>query len=117
MDNRRVVVTGFGVISCVGNNVPDFWDALISGRCGIGEITRFDASEYRTRIAGEVKGFDFSGYMSPKDAKRLDLFCQYAIAAADVAMEAAPTKNNTFSTGLFRPQPRMSFRFREWVPK
>lgn len=89
MNNRRVVVTGYGVISCVGNNVPDFWDALINGRCGIGPITRFDASEYRTRIAGEVKDFDFSGYMNPKDAKRLDLFCQYAIAASDEAMAAA----------------------------
>ena len=89
MNNRRVVVTGYGVISCVGNNVPDFWDALINGRCGIGKITRFDASEYRTQIAGEVKDFDFSGYMNPKDAKRLDLFCQYAIAASDEAMATA----------------------------
>lgn len=89
MNNRRVVVTGYGVISCVGNNVPDFWDALINGRCGVGPITRFDASEFRTRIAGEVKDFDFSGYMSPKEAKRLDLFCQYAIAASDEAMATA----------------------------
>ena len=89
MDNRRVVVTGYGVISCVGNSVPDFWDALINGRCGIGPITRFDASEYRTKIAGEVKNFDFSTYMNPKDAKRLDLFCQYAIAASDEAMASA----------------------------
>ncbi|MDR0932854.1 MAG: beta-ketoacyl-ACP synthase II [Victivallales bacterium] len=89
MSDRRVVVTGYGVISCVGNNVPDFWDALINGKCGIGKITRFDTSEYRTQIAGEVKDFDISKYMSPKDAKRLDLFCQYAIAASDEAMESA----------------------------
>lgn len=89
MNNRRVVVTGFGVISCVGNNVPDFWDSLVNGRCGLSKITCFDASEFRTQIAGEVKGFDVSKYMSPKDAKRLDLFCQYAIAAADEAMDCA----------------------------
>ena len=89
MNNRRVVVTGYGVISCVGNNVPDFWDALINGRCGIGKITRFDASEYRTQIAGGVQDFEFSGSMTPKDAKRLDLFCQYAIAASDEAMATA----------------------------
>ena len=89
MDNRRVVVTGFGVISCVGNDVPEFWDSLVNGRCGIGMLTRFDASEYRTRIAGEVKNFDVNKYMSPKDAKRVDLFCQYAIAASDEAMEMA----------------------------
>jgi len=89
MNSRRVVVTGYGAISCVGNNVPDFWDALIHGRCGIGPITRFDTSEYRSRIAGEVKNFDPDKYMSPKEAKRLDLFCQYAIAAADEAMETA----------------------------
>ncbi len=89
MNNRRVVVTGFGVLSCVGNNVPDFWDSLINGRCGLGKITRFDASEYRTQIAGEVRNFDISKYMAPKDAKRLDLFCQFAIAAADEAMDCA----------------------------
>ena len=89
MDNRRVVVTGFGVISCVGNDVPEFWDSLVNGRCGIGMLTRFDASEYRTRIAGEVKNFDVNKYMSPKDAKRVDLFCQYAIAASGEAMEMA----------------------------
>lgn len=89
MNNRRVVVTGYGVVSCVGNNVPDFWDSLVNGRCGLGRITRFDASEYRTQIAGEVKDFDITKYMSAKEAKRLDLFCQYAIAASDEAMETA----------------------------
>lgn len=100
MNNRRVVVTGYGVISCVGNNVPDFWDALINGRCGIGPITRFDASEYRTRIAGEVKDFDFSGYMNPKEAKRLDLFCQYAIAASDEAMATAGLSRDLAESGV-----------------
>ncbi len=89
MNNRRVVVTGYGVISCVGNDVPTFWDSLLNGRCGIGPITRFDASEYRTQIAGEVKDFDISKYVNPKEAKRLDIFCHYAIAAADEAMATA----------------------------
>ena len=89
MNNRRVVVTGYGVVSCVGNNVPDFWDSLVNGRCGLGRITRFDASEYRTQIAGEVKDFDVTKYMTAKEAKRLALFCQYAIAASDEAMDSA----------------------------
>lgn len=89
MNDRRVVVTGTGIISSVGNNVNDFWDSLVHGRSGIGRVTRFDTSEYRTQIAGEVKDFDISKHMSVKDARRLDLFCQYAVAAADEAMESA----------------------------
>ncbi|MFA6100541.1 MAG: beta-ketoacyl-ACP synthase II [Victivallaceae bacterium] len=86
MNERRVVITGTGIVSCVGNSVVDFWDALVNGRCGLGKITRFDVSEYRTQIGGEVKNFDISRYMPVKDAKRLDLFCQFAVAAADEAM-------------------------------
>ena len=81
MDNRRVVVTGYGVLSCVGNDVPTFWDALVNGRCGIGEITRFDTSAYRTHIAGEIKDLDISSFISVKDARRMDLFTQYAVIA------------------------------------
>jgi 3-oxoacyl-[acyl-carrier-protein] synthase II len=86
MNERRVVITGTGIVSCVGNCVADFWDALVNGRCGLGKITRFDVSEYRTQIGGEVKNFDISKYMPVKEAKRLDLFCQFAVAAADEAM-------------------------------
>ena len=89
MTERRVVVTGYGVVSCAGNNVPEFWDSLVNGRCGLGKITRFDASEYRTQIAGEVKDFDPGRFMNIKEAKRLDLFCQYAIAANIEAMQKA----------------------------
>jgi len=89
MNERRVVVTGTGVISCVGNNVVDFWSSLINGKCGIGPVTRFDAAEFRTQISGEVKGFNVENYMTVKDAKRLDLFCQYAVGAADEAMKQA----------------------------
>jgi len=89
MAERRVVVTGMGVVSCVGNSVNDFWDSLINGRSGIGPVTKFDATEYRTRIAGEVKNFNIENYMPLKEAKRLDLFCQYAIAAAEEAIKHA----------------------------
>ena len=89
MSERRVVVTGYGVQSCVGCDVPSFWDALVNGRCGLGPVTFFDASAFRTRIAGEIPDFDPTGYMSPKEAKRIDRFCQLAIAATDEAMRSA----------------------------
>ena len=86
MENRRVVITGIGAISCLGNSVKETWEALLAGRCGIDTITRFDMSEYRTRIAGEIKNFDITKYMSDKEARRLDDFCHYAIAATDEAL-------------------------------
>ena len=89
MSKRRVVVTGCGVISCAGNDVRTFWDAVVNGRCGLGRVTRFDTSEFRTQIAGEVKNFDVCSYLNFKDAKRMDAFCHYAIAAADQAMKQA----------------------------
>lgn len=89
MKTRRVVITGTGVISCVGNNSADFWASLINGRCGIGPITRFDTTDFRTKIAGEVKDFDIEKYMNAKEAKRLDLFCQYAVAASVEAIQSA----------------------------
>ena len=89
MNERRVVITGTGIVSCVGNNVADFWSAVVNGRCGLGPITRFDAAEYRTQIAGEIKDFDVTKYMTLKDAKRLDMFCQFAIAAASEALTEA----------------------------
>jgi len=92
--NKRVVVTGYGVISCVGNDSSAFWDALVEGRCGLGPITKFDASEFRTRIAGEVKNFNITQYVAFKDSKRMDLFCQYAIAAGDEALRCAGLPKN-----------------------
>ncbi|MDD5698911.1 MAG: beta-ketoacyl-ACP synthase II [Victivallaceae bacterium] len=100
MNDRRVVITGAGIISCVGKSVPEFWDAVSRGRCGIGPITRFDASAYRTRIAGEVKDFDITRYVPFKEAKRLDLFCQYVIAAADEAMAQAGLGTNIADHGV-----------------
>jgi 3-oxoacyl-[acyl-carrier-protein] synthase II len=83
---RRVVVTGLGVISPVGNDVPSAWSALLAGRPGIGPITRFDASALHCRIAGEVKGFDVTSVMSAKEARRLDTFIHYGVAAATEAL-------------------------------
>jgi len=89
MKERRVVVTGCGAISCVGNSVPELWAAVTEGRCGLDKVTRFDTTGFRSAVAGEVKDFDVTKYMSAKEAKRLDLFCQYAIAAADEAVAQA----------------------------
>ena len=71
MSRRRVVVTGLGLISPVGNTVPEAWENLIAGKSGIGPITRFDASAFAARIAGEVKNFDVTEYLSAKDARRM----------------------------------------------
>ena len=83
---RRVVVTGLGVISPVGNDVPSAWAALLAGKSGVGPITRFDASALHCRIAGEVKGFDVTNVMSAKEARRLDTFIHYGVAAATEAL-------------------------------
>lgn len=89
MNSRRVVVTGIGAVSCLGHSVEETWKALIEGKCGIGPVTRFDTSAYRTHIAGEVRNFDPTKYMSEKEARRLDDFCLYAIAAGDEALNDA----------------------------
>ena len=86
---RRVVVTGLGVISPVGIDVPSAWDSIINGRSGIGPITRFDSTAFNTHIAGEVKGFDAAKYMSGKEARRYDSFIHFGIAAAKEALADA----------------------------
>jgi 3-oxoacyl-[acyl-carrier-protein] synthase II len=83
---RRVVVTGIGLVSSLGIGTDANWDALVTGRSGIGPITRFDASGFSTRIAGEVKDFDPLQFIDKKDVKKMDIFIQFAIAAADGAM-------------------------------
>ena len=89
MNSRRVVVTGIGAISSVGNSVDAMWESLLAGKSGIGPVTKFDAADYRTRIAGEIKDLNVSNYMTEKEARRLDDFCLYAIAAGDEAMKDA----------------------------
>ncbi|MFO7247871.1 MAG: beta-ketoacyl-ACP synthase II [Bacillota bacterium] len=92
MEKRRVVITGVGVISPVGNDAQTFWASLLAGKSGIGPVTHFDASEFPTRIAGEVKDFDPSAFMDKKDVKRTDRFVQFAIAATKMALEDARLK-------------------------
>ena len=89
MSRRRVVVTGLGCITPVGNTVADAWANLIAGRSGITAITKFDASNMACRIAGEVKGFDLESYMSAKEARTMDTFIHYAVAAANEALEVS----------------------------
>ena len=87
MTRRRVVITGLGIISPVGNTVPEAWDNIVNGRSGIGAITRFDASSFPVKIAGEVKGFDLGAYLSPKEARRMDVFIHYGMAAGIQAIK------------------------------
>ena len=84
---ERVVITGIGVVNAIGNTKAEYWDALASGKNGIGPLTYFDASEHRTQIAGEVKDFQAEQYLDRRAAARLPLFIQYALAAAMMAHE------------------------------
>jgi 3-oxoacyl-[acyl-carrier-protein] synthase II len=98
-----VVVTGLGIVSPVGNSVDAAWASICAGRSGIDRITRFDASAFSSRIAGEVKGFDASQYISPKEARRYDTFVHYGIAAAVDAISdsgLAVTEENAERIGL-----------------
>ena len=87
--SRRVVVTGLGAITPIGLNVEEFWSSVKEGKIGFGEMTRFDSGEYKCHMAAEVKGFEGKNYMDFKAAKRMELFSQYAVAAAKEAMEDA----------------------------
>ena len=84
---RKVAITGMGIVSPLGNDIASFWQALLDGVCGITPITRFDASDLKASLAAEVKEFDPTEYMEKNDARRRDLNCQYAMAAASQAME------------------------------
>ena len=81
MQRRRVVVTGLGIISPVGNSVPEAWASVLAGKSGVGRITSFDPSRLSSQIAGEVKGFDVSQYLSAKEARRMDRFIHFGMAA------------------------------------
>lgn len=86
---KRVVVTGMGVISPIGNEVNEFWNNLKEKKTGIGTLTRFDTTDYKVKLAAEVKGFNPKDYMDFKEAKRMELFSQYAVAASAQAIEDA----------------------------
>ncbi len=92
MDTRRVVVTGIGAITPLGNSMPDTWDALINSRSGVAEITRFDHSDFAVHVACEVKNFDPAKYFDAREVRRADPFEQYAMAAAREAMAQSGLK-------------------------
>src|SRR5688572_2844810 len=87
--SRRVVITGVGLLSSVGLSTGETWDGLLAGKSGIGPITRFDATGFAARIAGEVRGFNPLNWVDKKDVKKMDAFIQYALAAAQFAMDDA----------------------------
>lgn len=87
--NRRVVITGMGVITPIGNSVEEFWNGIKEGKTGFGPITYFDTADYRCKLAAEVKGFDPTQYMDKKSARRMEQFCQFAVAAAGQAIADA----------------------------
>ena len=89
MNLKRVVVTGMGALTPIGNSVEDFWANLLAGKSGAGPITRFNASKYKTRFACEVKDFDPSKYIDKKEVRRLDRFAQFAMVASDQAIKDA----------------------------
>ena len=96
MELKRVVVTGLGAITPIGNNVKEFWDGLVSGRNGAGAITRFDSSPFKTHFACEVKGFDAEKFFDKKEVRKYDLYAQFALVAADEAIsEAGISAENT----------------------
>jgi 3-oxoacyl-[acyl-carrier-protein] synthase II len=88
-DDRRVVITGMGTITPLGFSTPELWDGLVSGRSGVGPITQFDASDFPTRIAGEVKDFDPGAYMNPKEARRMARCSQLAVATVSETLADA----------------------------
>ena len=87
--NRRVVITGMGAITPIGNSVEEFWDGIKEGKTGFGPITYFDTADYRCKLAAEVKDFDPTQYMDKKSARRMEQFCQFAVAAAGQAIADA----------------------------
>ena len=103
MSKRRVVVTGLGAVTPIGNNVKDFWAGIREGKVGIGLITKFDTTDYKVKIAAEVKDFNAKDHMDPRSARRMDPFCQYAVTAAKEALEDSGIdmeKEDSFRAGV-----------------
>ena len=89
MSKRRVVITGLGAVTPLGNNVETFWENIKAGKVGIGKITKFDTADFKVKLAAEVRDFDAKKYMDFKSAKRMEPFSQYAVVAAKEAMSDA----------------------------
>ena len=105
LTRRRVVITGLGIISPVGNSVDQAWQNIVAGRSGIDRVTRFDASTFPVQIAGEVKNFDIAEYISAKDARRMDTFIHYGMAAGiqairDAGLEAHPANADRIGVSI-----------------
>ena len=103
MSKRRVVVTGLGAVTPIGNNVEDFWAGIREGKVGIGPITKFDTTDYKVKIAAEAKDFNAKDHMDPRSARRMDPFCQYAVTAAKEALEDSGIdmeKEDSFRVGV-----------------
>ncbi|MDE6984550.1 MAG: beta-ketoacyl-[acyl-carrier-protein] synthase II, partial [Lachnospiraceae bacterium] len=86
---KRVVVTGMGAVTPIGNSVASFWDSVKQGKTGFGPITYFDTADYKCKLAAQVRDFNAADYMDKKAARRMEPFCQYAVAAAKEAIEDA----------------------------
>lgn len=93
---ERVVITGIGAVTPIGNTAQEYWNGLLAGKNGIAPITRFDTEGYKASVAGEVKDFDPTAYIDKREAKHMDRFCQYALAAAAQAMEQSGLKEGSF---------------------
>src|SRR6266576_4305800 len=103
MELKLVVVTGMGALTPLGNSVNDYWNGLVNGVPGAGNITLFDASKFKTRFACEVKNFEPTNFLEKKEARKLDRFTQIALVASDQAMENAnirPDNVNTDRVGV-----------------
>lgn len=94
---ERVVVTGMGAVTPIGNDIPSFWEGLKTGKNGIAPITHFDTTEYKAKLAAEVKDFDPTAYMDKRESKRMERYCHFAIAAAKQAAEQAGIKEGAFN--------------------
>ncbi|MCX8131933.1 MAG: beta-ketoacyl-ACP synthase II [Clostridia bacterium] len=100
---KRVVITGVGVVSALGLGIDQFWNAIKEGKCGISTVTKFDVTEYPTKVAAEIKEFDASSYVDKKEARRMDRFTHYALAATKMAVENSGidfSKEDSFRCGV-----------------
>ena len=98
---RRVVVTGLGAITPVGNNVNEFWDGIVNGKCGIDQITLFDTENFKVKLAGEVKNFNVEDHFDRREAKRLDRFSHFALVAARELMKDSKLDVNNIDVTRF----------------
>ena len=94
-ERRKVVVTGLGIVSSLGNSIDDYWASLLAGKSGIGKVTRFDATDYTSKVGAEVVDFDAAEYMDPKEARRNDRYTQFAVAGTKLALKDAALDTST----------------------